>query len=269
MYGGDFGDQPNDFNFVADGMVWPDRTPHPGMDEFKYLAQPVRAELIDVAGGRVRVRNKRYFTTLDDLRGTWKLRSERHDAPTGRDSGAPRGGTNRRRVHASIIQWPRDGEAFLVLEWTTREATPWAAAGHVVATEQLAGPITFAPTRRNVAADATANQLNDAVELVRGEQRVAFDATGITRWGDGETVVEAPRPNVWRAPTDNDNLQIIFRNLEHGAALWNTLGLAQPRNGAPNRCERSTWTARQRSKSWKPPAGATAGTTSCRPNATR
>ena len=29
-YGGDFGDVPNDANFCADGLVWPDRTPHPG-----------------------------------------------------------------------------------------------------------------------------------------------------------------------------------------------------------------------------------------------
>ena len=41
-YGGDFGDEPNDGNFVLDGMVWPDRRPKPAMWEHKRLAAPVR-----------------------------------------------------------------------------------------------------------------------------------------------------------------------------------------------------------------------------------
>ena len=41
-YGGDFGDEPNDGNFVCDGMVWPDRRPKPAMWEHKRLAAPVR-----------------------------------------------------------------------------------------------------------------------------------------------------------------------------------------------------------------------------------
>ena len=43
-YGGDFGDTPHDSNFCADGIVWPDRTPHPALHELKFLAQPVRVE---------------------------------------------------------------------------------------------------------------------------------------------------------------------------------------------------------------------------------
>ena len=41
-YGGDFGDEPNDGNFVMDGMVWPDRRPKPAMWEHRRLAAPVR-----------------------------------------------------------------------------------------------------------------------------------------------------------------------------------------------------------------------------------
>ena len=61
VYGGDFGDTPNDGNFVADGMVWPDRTPHPGLTEFKYLARPVRVTWLDAGQGVVQVENRRYF----------------------------------------------------------------------------------------------------------------------------------------------------------------------------------------------------------------
>lgn len=34
-YGGDFGDTPSDYNFITDGVIWPDRTAHPGLYEFK------------------------------------------------------------------------------------------------------------------------------------------------------------------------------------------------------------------------------------------
>ena len=40
-YGGDFGEARHDANFCADGLVWPDRTPHPAMYELKYLAAPL------------------------------------------------------------------------------------------------------------------------------------------------------------------------------------------------------------------------------------
>lgn len=72
-YGGDFGDEPNDRNFVCDGLVWPDRTPHPGLFEYKHLAQPVRVEVIDARQGKFRLHNRRWFTTLADLRGRWEL----------------------------------------------------------------------------------------------------------------------------------------------------------------------------------------------------
>ncbi len=72
-YGGDFGDVPNDVNFCTDGIVWPDRTPHPGLYEFKKLAQPVRVESVDVAQGKICIVNKQDFTSLDWLEGEWEL----------------------------------------------------------------------------------------------------------------------------------------------------------------------------------------------------
>ena len=64
-YGGDFGDEPNDANFCADGLVWPDRTPHPALFEFKHLSQPVRVEPIDAGAGRFRVVSRLDFADLD------------------------------------------------------------------------------------------------------------------------------------------------------------------------------------------------------------
>ena len=49
-YGGDFGEPLHDGNFVADGLVFPDRTPSPGLIELKKVFEPVA----DHVGGRRR-----------------------------------------------------------------------------------------------------------------------------------------------------------------------------------------------------------------------
>src|SRR5690606_3295498 len=72
-YGGDFGDEPSDKNFVCDGLVWPDRKPHPGLFEYKHLAQPVRVGVKHAGKGRFTIENRRWFTDLRDLRGEWIL----------------------------------------------------------------------------------------------------------------------------------------------------------------------------------------------------
>ena len=73
-YGGDFGDVPNDANFCADGIVWPDRTPHPALHELKFLAQPLHVEAR--GGGRFRIHSRHHFASLDRYRGEWELTIE-------------------------------------------------------------------------------------------------------------------------------------------------------------------------------------------------
>ncbi len=50
-YGGDFGDMPNDGNFICDGLVFPDRKPSPGLIEYKKVIEPVQVEAIDLVSG--------------------------------------------------------------------------------------------------------------------------------------------------------------------------------------------------------------------------
>lgn len=79
-YGGDFGDEPHDANFNINGMISPDKVPHPAMLEFKKCAQPVDFQLEDsslqtgILSFQLKVYNRRYFTTLDDLVGKWTLK---------------------------------------------------------------------------------------------------------------------------------------------------------------------------------------------------
>ena len=72
-YGGDFGDQPNDGNFCIDGLVFPDRRPHPALLEYKKVLEPVAVDAVDLAKGRVKLRNRYDFLALDHLDAHWRL----------------------------------------------------------------------------------------------------------------------------------------------------------------------------------------------------
>ncbi|HTJ71508.1 MAG TPA: glycoside hydrolase family 2 TIM barrel-domain containing protein [Actinospica sp.] len=70
-YGGDFGDEPNDGVFCADGLFLPDRTPKPAAYEHRELAAPVRLEL--TPSGHVRVHNRQHTLDVDRFEATWIL----------------------------------------------------------------------------------------------------------------------------------------------------------------------------------------------------
>lgn len=73
-YGGDFGDTPNDGNFVMDGLLFSDHTPTPGLLEYKKAIEPL--QVLGFAGdGRseVEIVNRYDHTTLDHLICTWAI----------------------------------------------------------------------------------------------------------------------------------------------------------------------------------------------------
>lgn len=65
-YGGDFGEYPHDGNFCMDGLVYPDRTPHTGIYEWKNVVRPVRARLVDAHNVTLALKNMLDFTDMAD-----------------------------------------------------------------------------------------------------------------------------------------------------------------------------------------------------------
>jgi beta-galactosidase len=68
LYGGDFGEQVHDGSFVVDGLVFPDRTPSPGLTELAAVITPVRLRL---DGNELIVENRWSFTTTEKVSFTW------------------------------------------------------------------------------------------------------------------------------------------------------------------------------------------------------
>jgi beta-galactosidase len=73
-YGGDFGDDPNDSNFVLDGLCFANHTPTPGLVEYKKAIEPVQTLSVD--GNKVTIINRYDFLTLDHLTCSWSVISD-------------------------------------------------------------------------------------------------------------------------------------------------------------------------------------------------
>ncbi|MCK5625790.1 beta-galactosidase subunit alpha, partial [Candidatus Bathyarchaeota archaeon] len=72
-YGGDFGDKINDQHFCINGLIWPDRKPHPPMWECKKIFQPIEIEALELNRGKFKIINKHHFTDLTELNIYWEL----------------------------------------------------------------------------------------------------------------------------------------------------------------------------------------------------
>lgn len=212
-YGGDYGDQPNDGNFVVDGLVSPDRVPSPGLVEYKKVLEPVVVEMEDIKKARVKVTNRYDFISLAHLRLSWSVVDEK---------GALRSGTavlpaisagKSKVIQLSIGEMDKagHGEIFLNLRFDLAHETSWAPAGHEVAWAQFAlskahaAPVVLSKPDGRLECRQDGRQLT-----VAGDRfRVVFDLAGgrLREWiWEGHSLIQrGPRLNFWRAPTDNDS----------------------------------------------------------------
>ncbi|MFF7231051.1 glycoside hydrolase family 2 TIM barrel-domain containing protein [Streptomyces sioyaensis] len=227
-YGGDFGEELHDGNFVCDGLVFPDRVPSPGLLEFAKVIEPVRIEAETDEEGHpdaVRLTNRYDFAGLGHLTFRWiyevagELRGHgRLDVPPL----AP-GASTTVPLPTSPVEPGDDGEALWTVTAVLDEDTAWAPAGHEVAWGQLpAGP------RPAASWTATATPR-------RGEGNVivlgpgTFDAaTGTLGYLDGFRI-GGPRLDVWRAPTDNDEAA-PWQPGPRPATEWRRIGLHRMRH---------------------------------------
>jgi beta-galactosidase len=229
-YGGDFGDTPNDANFCADGLVWPDRTPHPALHELKFLAQPVRVEPVDAARGAFRIWNLNDFVNLSYLRGTWELTvdgdvvSRRALPPLRVAPGEPMD------VEIDLAgAGDAVGERHVTFRFLLWRPTQWAPAGHEVAWQQHALPSRLARQRTVRPARPGPVETDEAIVLETGAARavVGKEAGVLTELGaNGRSlVVRGPLLQLWRAPTDNDGLRLLPERRSGVLAGWLELGL--------------------------------------------
>ncbi|MBW2232534.1 MAG: DUF4981 domain-containing protein, partial [Deltaproteobacteria bacterium] len=194
-FGGHFGDQPNDANFCCNGLVGPEGVPHPGAFEHAKLAEIVRAVPVALRRGLIRIENRQWFSDLSELRATWSVEIDGRRVQHGRLDLPDLAAGQSARVELPIESRVLDpGQtAMLGVHFVTRRGSVWAPRGFGVAWSQLELPwrkrkLASATRRHRTAADVD-------VDPATGSLQIA------------ECLVSAPRPCLWRAPTDNDGVK--------------------------------------------------------------
>ncbi|WP_328874622.1 DUF4981 domain-containing protein [Streptomyces sp. NBC_00287] len=216
-YGGDFGEELHDGNFVCDGLVFPDRTPSPGLIEYKKVIEPVRFEG-DGADGTVRVINRYDFADLSGLAFEWSYQVDGETVEAGTLSvPALAPGES---ADVKLPEPPADGRGSEA-QWTVRALlaadTGWARKDHEVAWAQL-------PVTERVKPSVTASDRPTASDRLIYLGPASFDVrTGALKTVGGIEVT-APRLDVWRAPTDNDEGAEWQSDTRYGT-LWRKFGL--------------------------------------------
>jgi len=224
-YGGDYGDVPNDSNFCINGLIWPDRVPHPSLWELKKVQEPVLVEPVDLAAGRLRVTNRYAFTNLDNLQLSWSVEADGKVLQSGCGAAlelAP--GQSRELTIPFAMPLPQPGtEYWLRLHFTLKEPTALLPAGYEVAWAQFQLPVAAAALTLvpETLPELSVTDAVDGITVVGPEFELTFDrrSGALSHWRHQgrEVIASGPALSLWRGPTDNDARRM--------AGLWKAAGL--------------------------------------------
>ena len=232
-YGGDFGDDPSNKDFCIDGLIMPDRTPSPGLYEYKKVIEPITTTAVDIQKGIINLLSRYDFANLDRFNLVYKVMEDDVILQTGfmavpsiearanKDITLP--------YDLSAIKVKPGAHYYVNISYQLREDTNYASSGHELATAQFELPlykegIVVRPEGiLNVEKEHTTLHVKGAnfsldFNLVNG------NLMNIVR--DGMQILsKGPRLTLWRAPISND-MEIIdklkkvyFLHLEHEVVM--------------------------------------------------
>jgi beta-galactosidase len=201
-YGGDFGDEPSDYDFCLNGLLFPDQTPKPAMAECRQVFAPVRLKPLPGSPYGFMVENRFDFSSLKDIELYWELRSE--DSVLARGSESLDAIESGDSAEISLPAPPLSdlalsrgaagrGTLYIHADFRLKKDTPWAKKGFVIA---------------------------------QGE-RIIRDGLPLPRRGAKQGVPGALRnfaglfrPSLFRVPTENDGLKTYGHLRGDPAALF-------------------------------------------------
>jgi beta-galactosidase len=215
LYGGDWGDNPNDADFCANGLVSADRTLQPEIYEVKKVYQNIKVKAVDSLKGQVEIKNYYRFTNVNSFHGTWKLMEDNNQLNSGSFTASDLDippltskvitiGFGTPAVKAGAKYW-------LNLSFTLAKNELWADAGHEIASEQIQIPFVVpeAPMIDTLQLPTLSmNEFKDSIIVSNTNLRLVFDKNAGTISSfmyQGTKLLETgPVPSFWRAPNSND-----------------------------------------------------------------
>ncbi len=218
-YGGDFGDTPNDGQFVMNGIVFGDLEPKPQYYEVKKVYQNIDVKAVNLEKGMFEVFNKYYFKNLaDDYQLVWSLYEDGKPVQTGQPMDINVAPRQRMQVTLPYNQTlKKDAEYFVKVQFVLKDKMPWAAKDFVMAEEQIqVKAATDRPSISEVAAGS--EELKSLVDPKTRNVQITgtgFEVNFDSQTGSiynltygGEKVItdgNGPKLDALRAFTNNDN----------------------------------------------------------------
>lgn len=206
-YGGDFGAwmYTHDENFCCNGLLLPDRTPHPGIHEVKKVYQDINFELLE--GGIVRIHNDFNFSDLSAYDFSYMVLCEGRQVAGGTLEEVKCKAGKSVDIAIALPELEEGKEYLLNLYALQREENLLIPAGHEVASEQIALS-EYDYSIKKPHGHLKVREGDDWVVAYAGDIGVLFNKNNgrLVRYvsDDRELLPQVPEPWFWRAPTDND-----------------------------------------------------------------
>lgn len=237
-YGGDFGDQPNDKNFGVNGIVLPDRKPHPALYEVKKVYQNIKALPIDLKTGKIKIRNKYNFISLDFVEPFWELTANGQTIQEGKlpPLSLKPGCEQEIVVPFKQFEISQDTEYYLTIKFALINDESWAQKGHIVAWDQFQLPfINLALQEPDYSSMPKISFEESPSEFIAVGQEfkviISKKTGGLSSYSyKGKELINSPLvANFWRAPTDNDlGVEFVIPDLKDKKLLKTLLKIILP-----------------------------------------
>ena len=194
LYGGDFGDHPNDGPFCINGLIAPDRKPHPHYYEVQHVYQPLTFVR---EGENIHIINRDHFTALNEYDYYYEL------ARNGETAGG--GLLDLKGDRIELPYYPDDNEMTLTIEARLKEDKPWAKKGFAIAREQFV-------LRDYIFRNAIASTAKVSAKNIK------IEGNALTSWIiDGQEMLKAPlEPYFWKPENDNQHAAKFAQRM----AVW-------------------------------------------------
>ena len=216
-YGGDFGDFPNDGQFVMNGIIFANMQPKPQYYEVKKVYQNIQVDSVDMLKGEVSVFNKQYFEDLSQYDAKWSLYRNGKPIKTGLVNVGTLGARQRKTIQIPLqyASLDADAEYFVKLQFLLKYDKPWAKAGYPQAEEQILVKkaaqrpcISLSDTQQKL----SAKTVDDSITAIQGKGfTVKFNKNQGTIHSleyNGQQIISeggGPKIDAFRALTNNDN----------------------------------------------------------------
>ena len=215
-YGGDHGEAIHDGNFCMDGLVYPDRTPHTGLLEYKNVYRPVRVVSYDQKNGQIVLHNYMDFDNLKDYVDiSYEMTQDGLTVKKGKLANVVAAPHSDAEVELKL-QVPNTGKVYLKLIYRLKKQMPLLEQGYELGFDEMKLANEDDRNRQAVKWMEQEKAIG-TINVKENDRQIVLQAKDFTyvldkRTGLFEDMQFAGRSymnhpmelNIWRAPTDND-----------------------------------------------------------------